>query len=781
MKKQLFTLAVAALALTASAEKSTITLGNDVMPIDTLFHAYVGPGTTQTQLHLSGTYPLDVFYLTVDKTTPGVTMRSVCPGGRIAGNMRPSNMAKQASDDSHLYFCGTNGDFYYTSGTSTDGKSLVGTPIYSAAVDGEVYKSSGSGYQFFVDAEGLAEICRLSWANGTVTNAAGTQVALKGVNCTAYNNSITLYTERGWTSPCQGDYAGYCAEVPAKLVEGQSFQTSGTFDLEITGTATATGDLRVPEGGCVLMARGNAIAFVNALQVGDVVTVDQVIMTPDGRRVRPTQIVSGNPKNVGGGVNLNSEAERGDANDRHPRTAIGVSADGNKVIMMVVDGRGASKGVTTGMLAELMIRAGAAEAVNLDGGGSSALYTSALGVRNTCSDGAERAVGNAIFAVYEGDVNDRTITRLEFTDYRFDAPEMALYTPQVLAFNAAGVVVDSDFQDYTLSAPATLGEVSADGKTLKVNGSAHGVLTASYAGASEASVPVYITDQKPWLALEAVTLDGNSSYTVSLLTKVFNRLVPVDASSYSWSSSDAAVATVDASGTILAIGGGVCTVSGTRNGHTLSIVVTVEVAPAPLIPVEEDFSKWEVKKTLMASVAATELDNGMTLDYTMSSTVRSPKITINNRKAVPARPDAFQIRVADAIVAPKQISLLFQAANSTQPITATLTEFGADGSANWVVNMADYLDISDPGIYPIEFVTLTIVPGDEASATGQIHMPGIEVLYTHSFGGTDTPVVLPLNSTEAWYTLDGILLPAAPTAPGLYLHATHAGVQKVRL
>ena len=43
-----------------------------------------------------------------------------------------------------------------------------GTPTYSAAVNGETYKSSGAGYQFSVDAEGIARVCRLSWHNGVV-------------------------------------------------------------------------------------------------------------------------------------------------------------------------------------------------------------------------------------------------------------------------------------------------------------------------------------------------------------------------------------------------------------------------------------------------------------------------------------------------------------------------------------------------------------------------------------------------------------------------------------
>ena len=64
------------------------------------------------------------------------------------------------------------------------------------------------------------------------------------------------------------------------------------------------------------------------------------------------------------------------ADQRHPRTAAGVTPDGRTLILMAVDGRLAdwSAGVTLPELADLMIAAGAADAVNLDGGGSTAFY-----------------------------------------------------------------------------------------------------------------------------------------------------------------------------------------------------------------------------------------------------------------------------------------------------------------------------------------------------------------------------------------------------------------------
>ncbi len=74
------------------------------------------------------------------------------------------------------------------------------------------------------------------------------------------------------------------------------------------------------------------------------------------------------------GVNLGDTARPG-PNVRHPRTAAGVSRGGDVLILAVIDGRqpGHSIGITLVELAALMIDAGADDAVNLDGGGSTAL------------------------------------------------------------------------------------------------------------------------------------------------------------------------------------------------------------------------------------------------------------------------------------------------------------------------------------------------------------------------------------------------------------------------
>lgn len=59
----------------------------------------------------------------------------------------------------------------------------------------------------------------------------------------------------------------------------------------------------------------------------------------------------------------------------HPRSALGLSKEGTRMIWLVVDGRqpGYSEGVSEHELAQLMIEMGCDQAINLDGGGSSIL------------------------------------------------------------------------------------------------------------------------------------------------------------------------------------------------------------------------------------------------------------------------------------------------------------------------------------------------------------------------------------------------------------------------
>ena len=116
-----------------------------------------------------------------------------------------------------------------------------------------------------------------------------------------------------------------------------------------------------------------------------------------------TEAVSGFAQIVKDGTAIQSYDCSGHFCQRHPRTAVGLSQDRRTLYMMVIDGRtGISIGVTLKELATFMQELGAYDAVNLDGGGSTAMWTQAEGVVNNPSDGTERVVANHLAAFASG-------------------------------------------------------------------------------------------------------------------------------------------------------------------------------------------------------------------------------------------------------------------------------------------------------------------------------------------------------------------------------------------
>ncbi|MBL7025554.1 MAG: phosphodiester glycosidase family protein [Candidatus Marinimicrobia bacterium] len=83
----------------------------------------------------------------------------------------------------------------------------------------------------------------------------------------------------------------------------------------------------------------------------------------------------------------------------HPRTAAGITSDGD-LILLLVDGRQLiSRGVDLPELANIMLELGCEDAINLDGGGSSALVVNGMLLNRPAGKTVEREVMSAI-AVY---------------------------------------------------------------------------------------------------------------------------------------------------------------------------------------------------------------------------------------------------------------------------------------------------------------------------------------------------------------------------------------------
>lgn len=175
----------------------------------------------------------------------------------------------------------------------------------------------------------------------------------------------------GAQAAINGDFFSYTDYSPTGLAIGEGAHWAGTADNN-SKAYVAFGKNRVDFSG--LLVTRNQEKWMRSVVSGRSVLVE------DGVALQ---------QNSGPGIMAHCSA-------RHPRSMMGLSKDRRTLYLAVVDGRqaGVSRGMLCTEMAALMKGLGAYSAVELDGGGSSAMWVEGVGVVNRPSDGSERVVAN---------------------------------------------------------------------------------------------------------------------------------------------------------------------------------------------------------------------------------------------------------------------------------------------------------------------------------------------------------------------------------------------------
>ena len=708
--------------------------------VDTLFHNQIGPGTTQTSLWFRNATTLDalrVFYTTMDMTNPYLSLRGVCATDKLAGNEKISGMAERKSKPGARYMVGVNGDFFYTRGTTSRGVSTVGTPYGSTIVDGVIYRARNNAreYKNFVVATDGSLYADPFFFSGSIVAADGSQATVGGINTysgevPASNvDKVTIYNDLYYGHTWH--WNGW--EVLAVVADGEKFETAKPFKMRIVSAPTGDGDMTIPEGHYVLHGQGAASSFIQNLKEGDEVTVT-LSWTAKGKSVEPYQIVTGNPKILEDGVTLQSEADRGDANTRQPRAAIGYSDGGKKAYFMVVDGRSPiSSGVRTTWLADIMRYAGATDAMNVDGGGSSVLYTSTLGVRNKPSDGNERADGNAFYAVSSAP-DDDAVASIRFVDFALHSPKYGVYTPKFYGYNQYGMLVNTDVKGVTISCPESLGHVIGD-TTFYADGTAReGALTATYQGAT-VSMPIQILDgvDNIKIANDSIITNGYKEYTVDVQTTIGENVMNISPLALTWKSLDESIVSIgEHTGVLKGLRNGKTQVVGVLGEICDTMQVNVEIPEARVMPIDPnlDITTWKLSQTGGKDVVATAVGNGFDYTYTGVS-ARSPKIVLTKTFRLWSLPDMIRVRVNPG-EAPVKNFVFGLRANGGGMVYHTITPAAITANKEMVIDLptADWCTATDMANYPISLISIQL--NMNASKAGQVydmHFRGFETVY----------------------------------------------------
>lgn len=320
----------------------------------------------------------NIYVLTIDLTQSSLELKSVESTTEYG---LKETVQKMLTDNGAL--AGVNCDFFGLSGSYSASFGPVVTDGELISAGTSVNKESNQYAAYVLDENGNSIFSYFkTWA--TFANAAKT-IELASVNKVT-SMVFPIYFDRN------------AADSTADL--DKRFENLVKFVVvndTITYISQKGETVSVPENGYLIVMSGDY--YTNAasvFKVGDPVTLN-ITSSIDFDQIETA---------FGGGGLLLVDGQTAAASSivgsgRQPRTAFGVSQDGTKAIIMVVDGRGDSIGATHQEMADLMRTYGAYDAMHLDGGGSSTMAVkttedTTLEVKNTVSDGAERKVINSL-------------------------------------------------------------------------------------------------------------------------------------------------------------------------------------------------------------------------------------------------------------------------------------------------------------------------------------------------------------------------------------------------
>ncbi|BES66299.1 hypothetical protein SANA_27380 [Gottschalkiaceae bacterium SANA] len=317
-----------------------------------------------------------IHVVTVDLSSSNLSPTLLTPDSGVGSRSRVTTMMENTNA-----LVGINGDFFY--------KNLNYSPIGAMISKGTLLSNS------------------IPFDYRTATNNTEPMIILdtfKGLAIESLVPSVSV-TINGKTWPLDGwnkassGYWGLFAYDPNWGTKSIGNQASNLVEIVVVNNKVS--EIRrgkpatdIPSNGFVLTQRSDAIApLLENLAVGNTVSVTT---SPSLRNI-DMALGTGGLLVENGQIRTSFSVP---INGRHPRTAMGLSKDGNTLTLVAVEGRyGAYRGITQTELASLMKELGAYTAVNLDGGGSTTLAYQAPAMEmprlvNRPSDGSERAVVN---------------------------------------------------------------------------------------------------------------------------------------------------------------------------------------------------------------------------------------------------------------------------------------------------------------------------------------------------------------------------------------------------
>ncbi|HPI36580.1 MAG TPA: phosphodiester glycosidase family protein [Ignavibacteriaceae bacterium] len=700
---------------------------------DTLENKIVGPGVSYIKLDVPSV-PWKIDILKVDLSNPYIKVETVKSLDKLAaGREKTSAMSIRKDAVGHWSVGAINADFFVLA---------TGAPTNIQVVNGEILRSVNPGRPV---------VGFDSSSNYSITSPAltmnlfvdGTTVPINLINEGRGSGQVALYNSYFGATTGTNDSGSEFILYPVN-----QWIVNDTIYALVDSVRINSGNTGLPAGALILSAEGDPVSFLNTnLQKNDTVKILVEVLPGINRAV---EMLGGHPIVVVNGAPADLNAADPFVTTRHPRTAIGFSADSTIMYLVTVDGRQVlySRGMDLYELADLMIDIGAHNAMNFDGGGSTTMVVRNEVVNSPSDPEGERTVSNALLVVSTAPSGPLSKLNIKPQNERVFIGKTVQFTVDGTDIYFNPITLNPASIQFSLS-KQSLGNINANGLFTAGMQQDSGFVIASYQGIKD-SVFIVIKginrlEIHPKIAstdLNRILLFKGHIYD----TDGMEQEIPPQ--SFSWVSTDTTVGVIDVFGQFQGRKAGNAMVIVSYSGFKDTAIVKVEVTTGfMIIDSLESINDW-VLTTVNADSIATTIslsnevaslgNNSLKLDYAFTyNTGEYNWAYLNKSIDVYGIPDSI---IVDVYSSGANHRVFFDIEDQAGALYRVTGHKLANKPNEWEA-IKGYLPKSSSVIYPIKLKTIAIPMGSSQVAgqyyTGTIYFDNLRIKFPGTTGLED--------------------------------------------
>ncbi len=336
--------------------------------------------------------------LSVDLKNKTYLIDAVKANNMLASKEATSSLSARLNSRGINVIAAVNADFWEPDGEIVNNMISNGTFVKAVSGHSDV-RQNRIFSQFALTRNDKPLIERFDF-KGKIFFKDGSSAAIDRINSRTDSSKITLYNSyQGNETPMiHKDWNSFEAGLKPAGTKGDTllFVPGGKFNYG--------GETPVPANGFVLSSNNDEARLLEEKITKDDTLKVLLNLVPNCGNI--FMLTGGIPRIVKDGKNLAAESDTLDGMKtsftvtQHPRTGIGISKDSTKLFLFTVDGRQeSSSGMSLKEFADLMLRHGVYQGLNLDGGGSTTMVIDGKVVNHPSDKTGERPVGSCLVII----------------------------------------------------------------------------------------------------------------------------------------------------------------------------------------------------------------------------------------------------------------------------------------------------------------------------------------------------------------------------------------------